>query len=451
LRRISSRLITILCAFSLTGCNYNTSNDLSEPLTQSENADDFIEEVIDNLTNISLSKTFHMYSPDESCPLFTFQRGIEKRLPSDIQLKNFKQLFSYLFPNAPFDEDAVYFVGDRYITMRTDWDEDYTKWLNWQNEQMQKGEWDELTPDFAETHPFPDPPDYNSFRDELLSGKESVQYFYYDYYRSELKDSRKPLFLEVSSPVGSDLFRFNRASFIQNNFSGELPFLETLTPDLFSEFVDSFPPDSNETFSLADGNCAICDAVDFFEEYINNIPLQQDSTFDITVMKVNVLKDRQDNYLYWFVCTPQYQGIPFDYRDISAHSQQGITRGETGITSIISGCMIESDSIEYLDGLLRISPLYSVQPVTGRISASKAIRIISENLSDNVLFRADSIELVYSVKQTDQLNDITDIRLDTKPTWKCTLYNTNDHQYYVCFVNADNGYDFRYYTYGEME
>ena len=456
MKRTTLIIICTICTFFSTSCNANHSSDLMESNklndvhTQSIETTDSIQECVHKLSNITLADSFSINIPDTLTKAVTFQRGYYDRKPSNTQFTDFKAVFSYLYPNAPFDEEALYFVGDRYDKMQKEWDQGYSEWLNWQHEQILTGEWDESTPDYEISHPVPDPPAYLSFQDEIKSGHEPVRLFYYDYYLSNLKNKRHPLFLEVSSPVGSDLFRFNRADFVMNQVSEEIGFLETLSPDQFSELVGVYPPDSSETIRLSDKECKISDAVSYFEDYVNQIPLGADPTFDMAVMKVNVLQDSHNHYLYWFVCTPCYQGIPLDYRDVSAYSSQGITRGETGITSLMSGCMINTDSIEYLDGLMRNAPVYNVQQIEKNISASDAIRVISENLSGNVVFAAETLELVYTAEQEDQSDNLEEIRLDTKPSWKLMLYNTNDHQHYVCYVNYEDGKDFRYYSFGDM-
>ena len=431
-------LCLLIAALLLTGCSGSGKPQQDSALS--------ISQAVQDSQNIELAENFRLNAPE--VPLYTFQRTYYERQKSDIAYADYQRLYSYIYPDAPFEEDAVYFVGERYHSMLEAWDKDYAEWQKWQGQQIKNGTWNPDTPDYTDEHPAPDPPGLLSYRDTILSGTESVQYFCYDYYRSTPK--HEPKFLGISSPAGSDLFRFNRGGFVRQFFDDDVPFLETVTPEQFAAYEGTYLPDSQEVFPLSDGDCAIRDAVQVFEKYVNSIPLSDEPVANLAVMRVNVLKTESGSNLFHFVCTSKYKDIPFDYRDLSGYSGESSTQGETGVTLTVSGCMTEGRNVESLDGLPRIWNITDEKPVAERISAARAVQIVSENLSANVPFLLQSAELVYTAAQPEEKELASEISLDTKPAWKLTLYNTNDQRYYVCYADAADGRNFRYYAYAEV-
>jgi len=74
---------------------------------------------------------------------------------------------------------------------------------------------------------------------------------------------------------------------------------------------------------------------------------------------------------------------------------------------------------------------------------------ISESLTESVIFDVKTIELVYVRKYVTDENG--HINIDTyenriTPAWRITAINTNDSLTYMCYVDAADGGNFRYYS-----
>ncbi len=69
-------------------------------------------------------------------------------------------------------------------------------------------------------------------------------------------------------------------------------------------------------------------------------------------------------------------------------------------------------------------------------------------MSDNVTFEVQVVELIYTTIPAQDENGYIDIDNPSskiEPSWKFTLYNPNDQLVYVCYVDAVDGKNFRYY------
>lgn len=70
-------------------------------------------------------------------------------------------------------------------------------------------------------------------------------------------------------------------------------------------------------------------------------------------------------------------------------------------------------------------------------------------MTDGVVFEIQKIELVYAeipTKTSEGYIDIENPSSSVSPAWKFTLYNSNDNLRYVCYLDAIDGENFRYYT-----
>lgn len=110
--------------------------------------------------------------------------------------------------------------------------------------------------------------------------------------------------------------------------------------------------------------------------------------------------------------------------------------------------MLESSGVDIVYGYYRLQTMESVSSYDSIISFEEAISKISEKLSDNVEFEVQRIDFVYTQKPnktSEGYIDIENYSAIVEPAWKFTLYNPNDSLTYVCYVDAKDGENFRYY------
>ena len=70
-----------------------------------------------------------------------------------------------------------------------------------------------------------------------------------------------------------------------------------MNPGRYYECVSSLFPDSTESFTLLDGKeISIKDAVAFYENYINSIPVTEPPVFKIHVDQVDVFRLDDEHY-----------------------------------------------------------------------------------------------------------------------------------------------------------
>lgn len=110
--------------------------------------------------------------------------------------------------------------------------------------------------------------------------------------------------------------------------------------------------------------------------------------------------------------------------------------------------MVRSNDVDIVGAAYSLENACDIKTYTEVISLKNAVEIISNNLSSNVIFNVQSVELIYtSIPKTDENGyiDIEDQSYANAPSWKFTMYNPNDQLTYVCYVDAVNGENFRYY------
>ena len=109
--------------------------------------------------------------------------------------------------------------------------------------------------------------------------------------------------------------------------------------------------------------------------------------------------------------------------------------------------MIYTDEVEYVYGIYRSQTTNELESYDKMISFETAVKEISTALSASVNFQVKKAEIVYCELSPDGVSlQPEDYIIQTSAAWKLTLYNENDKKNYVCFVDAENGGNFRYYT-----
>lgn len=220
-------------------------------------------------------------------------------------------------------------------------------------------------------------------------------------------------------------------------------------PEGFFECVGRYSPQSEKSFKLTDGEMRICDAVEFVENYLNNIPISTglQRNMRASVYYVEVMRLDDDTYGYDFRTVPQFKGIGHDPVQYGSHTEYDY--------SAIGGevFMIKSDDVDYINGIYGHEWTFDVSVCENIVPVDTAIKIISEKLTQSVTFGVLSVELVY-VRMHDKTEEGY-INIDTyesrhTPAWRITAGNPNDDRTYFCYIDATDSGNFRYYSAPEI-
>lgn len=408
--------IMLFCAISVAfvGCNKFVSKEENHKIQVSDISIDnqTAKEILNNQSNFSSSDDFVIEIPKNIDHLSDFVIGYKPRQENKEFYDDFLVMFSYLFPNHQLKDEYFLYYGKNSIV---DFDDD--------GNQIQ---------------------DLNKVSDNLsdiISEKEDVLYFLYDESWYGTDSNKNIICAEFTSPLCSDLSRFNKGKAVQTIQDDIL--LETFNPMDYFTLVGRYSPDSMETFNLRDKKIPINEAVTFYENYINGLPYPENPELNMCVVGVNVLQINDNTYGYSFVTTKMYDGIPFDYID----SGVPYSTFEDYSFVIGQGFMIESDDVDSAYGIYRSSTINNKTNYTEMISFQSAAKIISNSLSDSIVFKAKKAELVYCARTIEGIDvTVENYKQPTSVAWKLTLFNPNDNLTYVCYIDAVNGENFRYYT-----
>ena len=437
-RKIISLIIAASCMAFLCGCDKNSSrsSDSSSktdtlifsdfvgeypenPISLLAVSKDEISKTINAQPNMKCSDKLYINIP-ESASVYEFSTyGVhveQFNYPAAQYRKDFEQTFKYFFPDREIDMD--YLKYSKYLGEDKGYEEGLVK---------DKGnlpdiisfEYDEMPEETAEwTSPV-----YIDLRTEIgcggltvnkgeaafLAGKNT-----YDYMKNE--------------PVPSDTY--NR--------------LRSFDPGLYFEQVGIYSPQSEKSFNLVDGEMKICDAVKFFENYINNAPISTglQRNMRTSVYNVRVLKIDENTYGYDFTTRGQFEGV--NYEPVVYDSMSTYSYDPTGGEAL----MIRSDDVDIIDGFYGNKWTFDVKACDSIVPVETAVKNISESLSDSVTFEVNTVEFVY-VQQfvKDELGhiDIDKYEAHITPAWRITMHNVNDNLEYMCYVDAKDGSNFRYY------
>lgn len=435
-RKTMKRLLYLMCcAVLLAGCANNSGSSVSDSehtirvedvangiydgdYVEYENSRNDMSEskavgIINSFANLTASENMYINIPEGIDHISEFTMSFSPRQDNAEFYNDFRKMFDYLFPDREFNDGALYYYGKN-------------SYVAYENGECVK-----------------EPYTVNEKYDEIISGEEPVTYFYYTDNDTE-KDEYT--FLEFASPIGNDLSNFNKgiSAKVYCAATGmNVPFLETFIPPMFAEYVGTYQPDSTESFKLVDKETAINDAVLFYENYINTLPYPQSPTTNICVKEVDVYKITEETYCYMFINTPIYDNIPFDY----IRSGQSYRNGENFHFFISHGCMAVSDDVDHAYGIHRSMIMKDKVQYDTMISFESAVKIVSENMSSQVLFEVVSAELAYCSESDTDAPSPEETTMKTFTAWKIQLYNINDNKNYICYVNAKDGTNFCYYTY----
>lgn len=223
--------------------------------------------------------------------------------------------------------------------------------------------------------------------------------------------------------------------------------LNDFHPMNFFPCIGTYTPDSEKSFKLLDGEMKICDAVRFIEEYLNNAPSADGlpRNNQTVVYSVKVLQLDDNTYGYYFTTRCQFQGVNHEVR------VKGSMRPSYDYDSTSGGWafMIESDDVDIVNGLHKCEWTFDVQPLGSVIPLETAIKNIAGQLTDKVTFEVEAAEFVYVMRFRRDEEGYVDISVydaNVTPAWRISAHNLNDDRLYLCYVDASDGGNFRYYS-----
>lgn len=396
-----------------------------DPISILTLSDDEIRRIINAQPNFTCAEDLYVNIP-KSASVYTFSTyGVQVPqfdYTAAQYKKDFEALFKYLFPDREINPDHLKYskyIGYDYEREDYIFDEGYVR----DNETLPDG----VEFIYDETPEGPtiwNNPVYMEMKAELGVGSGVVNKG------------------EAAHLVGKIAFDETRLEWVPADTFIRLSAFE---PDDHFESVGRYSPQSEKSFPLLDGEMRICDAAEFFENYVNNAPistgLQRNTR--TSVYSVEVLRINDAAYGYYFTTVPQFQGV--NYEPVIYGSRSEYNYDPTGGEAF----MIRRGDVDYIHCLYGNEWSFNVEPCKEIVSIETAVKNISDMLTDGVTFEIISVEFVY-VQQYCK-DELGHINIDTyeaniTPAWRITAGNPNDNRTYMCYVDAKDGENFRYYT-----
>lgn len=431
-------LVTALCVTGCTGKQKDTSSDGLERIPVSEVAvsNEEVQNIVKSCPNFTVSDDLKINVPTDVSEVYeyegdysddAFQANDAFQVDMKEYDKKYRELFEYLFPNHPLNEDYLYYIGGS------------SKWEIDDNTN-------EVIQDYCKVR---------DARDKVLSGKEGrVQYFYDETWEGGITKWDSFVCLDIPNPMGLGYANINKGKTIglsnkkyyDDDLQKELyPGLDGYDPSEYLEYVDTYSPDSKQEYQLADRKMSICDAVQFFENYINHFPSPKKKNASTVVTGVDVYRVHDEIYGYNLLTTKEYRGLLFDrarlgtyngflgYDDYNPHSGMAF--------------MVESTDVDFICSYYVAESAVKEKKYSEVLSIENALKLFSSKLTDHVKFSLKNIELIYTEKYARTKEGYIDNETAyISPAWKITLENANDNLTYSCYINALDGEKFRYCT-----
>lgn len=429
----------------LCGCDGNHSQSSNSKLNEIDTPifSDFVGEYPENPISLLTKSEEEIRSEINSHPNFKCSDNLYVNIPENASVYEFKTYSIHVpqfdYPGAQykndFEEVFKYLFPDREIN--PDYLQ-YSKYLGYDHEKGCRIE------------------DKGYVKDKAIL-PDGVE-FTYNEMPERTAEWNSPIYLELVSEIGGGAGDINKGETVY--LAGKKDYddwnqkvvssdtyntLRLFYPGYYFENVGKYSPKSEKSFKLLDGEMKICDAVNFFENYINNIPISTGLQRNVrtSVYNVIVLKIGDDTYGFYFNTRPQFQGV--NYEPMVTGVMSKYSYEPTGGDAF----MIRSGDVDIINGFFGNKWTFDVSTCEKILPVETAIKNISDKLSDSVTFEVDTVEFVY-VQQfvKDELGhiDINKYEAHITPAWRITAGNLNDNRIYMCYVDAKDGGNFRYYT-----
>lgn len=389
-----------------------------------EGEENTIRGILQSCPNFVLDKNFNVHLIPQKATLYEYIRynDCSKELYLDEYVKQYTELFRYFFPEKEMKRDCLYYGGFGSGAV----DENGNRTF-----ELLEGNEEKIRACQAE------------------EGKPGGVWLLYDENRNaELKKWNDPIYMKLGVIFGYGYGEIDRGGILKkigrNTETGTYQKLHSYEPEDVFPLVESYPPNSEESFSLNGKDVKICDAVTFFEQYINQVPYPVDANETTRVVEVKVVKVSETEYGYVLVLSAQYEGIIQDYGWDMISSDTGYMTRRYG-----RAFMLDGEEVDWIENYFRRSDIKEQTEITQIIPMESAVQIISQELSQNVSFQVRKLELVYFMEYIPDKRGYMDIENGTPhkvwPRYKLTLHNPNDNTEYICYVDAKDGKNFWYY------
>lgn len=286
------------------------------------------------------------------------------------------------------------------------------------------------TIDGIEDEVFNDFPKIDEYKDKILNG--SVQPAWYLYI-----DHKRQMYLWWSAESMIYPHWYNKGTALR--MLDKYYKASSTIPTDIGEPVAVYPNDgshNNESYHLLDGDVTVGEALDWFSNnYMKSLGVIADEDIQkLAVKQIEVYQITENTFAYVFHFTPTVNGIPFDY---AGERVLRISQNEKVYNSVTyngQALMIKSGEIDWA---IDVSPeMYATEgkPITEIISLKKAADIMSESVSEDILYKAKTVELVLTADKSAENPDPL-----LMPTWKFTFQNDNDGFMYDFYIDAVSG------------
>lgn len=409
----------------MPGVIYSEVIENASPIEVSSLSKGEVEEIINAAPNMHASDHLYLNVPQTAILAhYITSAPVEPVQSFETDYNQFLTMFEYLFPNHVLDSDYLFYFG---------------------GSSQLRYEDGVLVQDFKRV---------KDCYDDLMADKEGeVGLLYDETWVENPTEWNDFVCFETGTPTGYGFTVINKGKaeeisgtiWSEKSGYGFYPIMESYDPAGYFERVASYSPKSTVSYRLLDKEVPINEAVEFFEQYINHLPYPQEANLTTKVVAVDVLKLNHDTYGYYFLTAQGLHDIPFDHiRSGTSHSDFDYSFG-TG-----NAFIVESNDVDVVYGYFCQQLIHSPRVCQTCISLEEAIGLISKSLTQYVDFEVQNIELIYSIKYITTEQGYVDTASGSPriiaPAWKFTLFNANDSLTYVCYVDAEDGSNFRYYT-----
>ena len=429
-KRIAYTTILLLFIASVfTGCAGSADSAKTETVNLKDlhtPDKDELKQMIDGLDNLSITDDITVIMPNTS-HMYEYSNTSPKDIDMAKYDSDFRKMFEYLFPDHNLNEDYLLYEGG---SSDLEYDDNGNILKNFNH--------------------------VRDFKDDIVSGKEGrVAYLYDETWNTDTTTWKNQVCLEMGNPLGYGYATINKGVTVKECehkvYDDQLgqeryPLLESYDPAEWLEYVATYPADSEVSYPLLNGEITIRKAVEFFENYVNTIPYPADPIANTRVLEVEVYKMTQDAYGYYFLTTMEYEGIYFDHmRNGTTYTQDFSDYASVGGYAF----MAATNDVDVISGYYRDQNVEAPKSYETIIPLDNVLKIFSKWMSDEVVFDIERIEVVYTRKPKRDENghyDIVDPEQFISPAWKITLYNPNNDYDFVCYIDAKDGENFRYYS-----
>jgi hypothetical protein len=397
-----------------------------EPITIITESEDEIKNIINKNVNLKAADDIKMNVPEKAVvlkfesQLFSTEKEIFKEY-----YEYFLEAFKYNYPDKTLNEDYLFYVGG---SSNSEYDEEGN-----------------LTKGYSKV---------KDHYDDLMSGAEGFSYLFYDEtYCEDITEWDSQVYfrgdrdyIEFNNGKALSLSGKFKFGFYGLSESDTYPSFNDYSID-YSELVGSYPPDSTESFKLIDKEVPINEAVDFFENYIDNLKYPAKNNVDVTVMQVDVYKINENTYGYKLIITYNYNGVDFYLAPIGRSYMETIHTNPLHQGEYLEAVMVESNNVDKLRGYSNTQIIKNARQIGKLQNIEDIFKKISGNLSEQAKFELREMNFVYIIKLhkgADGNPDIETYGCDVYPVWNFIFHNENDNLDYEIQINAEDGNEFSY-------